>query len=308
MTGMETRRGPDYAYDLTETERRTLDMLVDRIESGVPAPIPLRRRRSPFVSAAAAAVVVMTMIGSIWLLARPRQPAPPADAHATLEQLAVAAASAAPGRPSPRLTTEVLVEDPAGSCTVGAVTTSVTTGHLAVRSATVPAGVAAQAGCSGDPRVDPAPQPSFDRDTPDPAAKWTQLRATIRALPPWVETVDASGDLSAALRRACAAPTTTDCTGTWWTLLTGVLADPGTTGAVRAEALRLALASGEATMVPAVTTDVTGRPGVTVRVPHPDATTADLTFDPGTGALLQRAVTEDGGSAVRFTVYPGGHA
>jgi hypothetical protein len=90
----------------------------------------------------------------------------------------------------------------------------------------------------------------------------------------------------------------------WWMALGSLLASPVSHPAQRAAALRAAAARNEAVPVPELTADVTGRPGVTLRVPYYHYWrdwTADLTFDVHTGSLLQQIVYAD--TLVDVTVY-----
>ncbi len=93
-----------------------------------------------------------------------------------------------------------------------------------------------------------------------------------------------------------------------------LLASTQTTPAQRSAALSIGKAGGTATLVHNVESDVVGRPGITLRVPYVvlatdsldtvgPIMTADLTFDPLTGELLQRAVPAGSPTATVFTAY-----
>jgi hypothetical protein len=86
--------------------------------------------------------------------------------------------------------------------------------------------------------------------------------------------------------------------GAWWVAFVEILTSPRTATEARAKALRAAAERTEAVEVTGLIADLTGRWGVSVRVPYlagGEAVTADLMFDPGTGALLQVAAHTSAG-------------
>jgi hypothetical protein len=94
----------------------------------------------------------------------------------------------------------------------------------------------------------------------------------------------------------------------WWRLWVELVSSPETDPAQRAAAIAAAALRGELgpeALRAEMTGDVTGRPGVTVRVPYETdgaETTADLTFDVDTGMLLQRVIRYAAGPKVRVNV------
>ena len=314
---MASRRGPDYAYDLTGEEQRALDRLL--------AAVPARRsRRALPVAAGIAAALVLAAAAAIPLLHKdPDRGRPPVaeGPAAVLTRLADQAA----GIPDPSPAGPVLVrrtlEVRATGCTVDAYTATIrvgagaalqqTPGHLTVEPATPPAAARELSGCPSPAAR--AAGTSYDGETTSLSATWAALGLWGYANPRGIADSTHSQDrrpiatlptgaagLAAALRTACAAQSEPDRAACRWTALVEILSSPEADAAHRLAALRAAAADGAATRVPAATADLTGRPGVTLRVPYlvppvgrtPEpvsaVATADLTFDPGTGALLQR--------------------
>ncbi|HZN20144.1 MAG TPA: hypothetical protein VFB84_18435 [Micromonosporaceae bacterium] len=389
---MGTGRDPDYADRLTEAERRTLNLIMERLghQPGPahgtvlpsreleplpgqrPAPARLRpgaagpagspRRRSwraPVATAAAAALVLLAA-GSVPLaLDHWRTPSPspqdlatrPGTAAETLAALAAAAGRQADppagrmvgyrrdlaivvsGPPPCRVTATVIrTWAPAGP------TSGPAPGRLVVDRVAPPTAVLEQARCDlGDP-ASPDQQRLVDRRVDDIASEWVRLRTVTDGLPrylsprwvaqtlgvvaPWTGAPAQAEDLDLLLEKLCRNFAATECAALRWTVLVEVVASAETSQAQRAAALRLAAAGGGATPVPGsgatlvlgVTRDVTGRAGVTLRVPYlvPSGSllgaagglgTAELTFDESTGALLQRQVSSPAQAGSETTVH-----
>lgn len=335
---MASRRGPDYAHDLTDDEQRVLDRLLAAVPSpgSRPAPAPrrparlrtarqqpARARRLLPIGAGIAVALVLAGVTAVRMLnpAPDETPPPAADPQAVLTRLAAQAAGTAGRSPVGPVLVRRTLEVRATDCTLDAFTATVrvaddaafqsTPGHLQAGRAEPPAAARALAGCP-EPTSTAEPA-SYNGETPDLHAEWAALglwgydsprgivdvtqaqdHRPIAALP-----TDAAA-LATALRTICAAQNGSERTACWWTRLVEILASPEADTAHRVAALRAAAAQGEADGVPTVTADLTGRPGVTLRVPYapaptgqrhsPDSTTstAELTFNAGTGALLQR--------------------
>jgi hypothetical protein len=94
--------------------------------------------------------------------------------------------------------------------------------------------------------------------------------------------------------------------GRWWAVLAEILAKPRSTPAQRAALLRLT--AQRSALLASVTSlpGSTDSTGVTIRVPYDDMvdqpTTADLTFDPRTGRLLERVVRSPAGTPWRVEI------
>jgi len=356
---MNGERGPEYADKLTEEERRTLDTLLARQSAVRPfrARAASRGRRAWYVpaAAAAAAVLVLLAVGSVRLLAGPREPgvrtdrpagAPPLSATETLAALADAAGRSAdrPAAVPYRRTLEIVVRRTGTACGLTAATTQTwldagveaprpPAGRLVAGWATVPAAVAGQMGCAVvDPSTaGPVTGTLFDGTTQDLSAEWARLAdandGLARYAGPWrvsqafqvagrplaAAPLTAPDDLARFLAKMCGHFAAPDCTAFAWTVLAEALASPQVNQAQRAAALRYATSLGGAATVPAATGDATGRPGTTLRVPclalgrggfaDGQQALADLTFDAGTGALLQLAVRAPDGKRTEVTVY-----
>jgi hypothetical protein len=304
-------------------------------------------RRAPLVAAAAAAAVLL----SVGVLPRllspvndPATPAPtaatasaPADAGPALRGLAAAAGQAkAPAARAYlyRERLDVRITGNTGACTVDAYRSQIWVpadgpapatdgGRLTVT--TVDAGTLDLAGV-GCRDLRPAGTIGTTADGPadDIAARWTAATGfppTAYVGPRWVsdefgfadpraELPDTPDTLGRQLDKWCANAPDMDCGALRWAAVAELLTSPETTPAQRKAAL-LATDDDGVSMRSGVGADVTGRPGVTLRVPHLPvpigsgdpgvAGTADLTFDPATGALLQRSVT--GADGQEITVF-----
>ncbi|HET8660843.1 MAG TPA: hypothetical protein VFM55_17805 [Micromonosporaceae bacterium] len=211
-------------------------------------------------------------------------------------------------------------------------------GRLAVDRVAPPTAVLEQARCDLGEPASPGQQPLVDRRVDDIAREWARLRTVTDGLPrylsprwvaqtlgvaaPWTEVPGRAEDLDLLLEKLCRNFAATECGALRWTVLVEVVASAETSQAQRAAALRLAATGGGATPVPGsgatsvpeVTRDVTGRAGVTLRVPYlvPSGSllgaagvpgTAELTFDEHTGALLQRQVSSPAQAGVEIAVY-----
>ncbi|HET8683226.1 MAG TPA: hypothetical protein VFM54_15360, partial [Micromonosporaceae bacterium] len=378
---MGTGRDPDYADRLTEAERRTLDLIMERL-GHQPGPAPARpwpvpaglrpvlagragppRRRSwraPVATAAAAALVLLAAGSVPLVLDRWRVPPPPvqdlATRPGTAAEILAALAAAASRQPDPpagspvsyRRDLAVVVSGPPPQCRVTA--TVIRTwapagpvggpvpGRLAVDWVAPPTAVLERARCDLGNPASPGQQPLVDRRVDDIAGEWARLRTLTDGLPrhlsprwvaqalgvaaPWAEVPGRAGDLDRLLDKLCRNFAATECGALRWTVLVEVVASAETSQAQRAAALRLAASGGgaapvpgsSATLVPTVTRDVTGRAGVTLRVPYlvPSGSplgsggvpgTADLTFDESTGALLQRQVSSPAQAGTETTVH-----
>lgn len=312
-------RGPDYADHLTEAERRTLDQLVGAVQ---------RRRqwRAP-VAAGVAALLVVLGVAAIGLVGRdpggtPVVPAGsdgpgPAAAAETLADLAGQAQRMAPPTdPDPewwyrkRLDVMVAPEEP---CRVLAAMIETwepagdpqRPGRIAAEPAAPPATATDLAGCA---IITEVPVPLFEQ-TGDVAGAWEELAAQLNGLAPRylpsrlvMEEEPPAGypepeqlaDLLGAGQQE------TDAPGGWWAALVRLLASPQAdprlrAAALEAAALRATTTGEEAQVVPDRTADLTGRPGVTVRVPYyldGRTVSAELIFDTTTGDLLQSIVNE----------------
>jgi hypothetical protein len=228
--------------------------------------------------------------------------------------------------------------DAPGACQVTAVTTrlwepvntdrfEMLTGRLVAERIDPPAAAAGLAGCTAPKPAPPSDVLELDSDNPgfywNPMTEelgWYDIRE-VRGEQfglAWPEYVDprlpalqlagvTSGQrVDQHLREwADLQPVVgSDLTPFWWTALSLLLASPVSDSASRAAGLRAAAGRDEAVLMPELTADVTGRSGVTLRVPyhaHIQDWTADLTFDVRTGGLLQQAVHID--SAVYITTF-----
>lgn len=296
---MRTRRGYGYAHRLTDDQRRALDELLDHLPATVTERAPRRSPRWGRLAAAAVAVaaVVVSASGIRALVAGPTE----SPAGATLRALAGAADDVSePGSgPAFRRALDVVVFGRREECRFVAVDSRLwvpvtkpagpATGTRMIVAVTMPpAAAAAVAGCADDgvPTPDVQPRQLFDGTTADPAATWVEAGRDVVEFPafddPWAVDPPA-GDAR-------------------WQALVGSLVGAGTDPAERAELLARAATWPGAEPVPGVATDLTGRPGTTLRVPYPGGT-ADLTFDTGTGALLQRVVRPADRWRVAITVY-----
>jgi hypothetical protein len=346
---MSGRHGPDFADQLTTQEQRTLDALLARVAESPERPA----RSPWVAPLAAAAVAASLLLGasaiSLGLGRGPSVQTPPLGAAAQpasatlLDGLAVAA-DRMPDPPPGDVTLyrrelRFVVTARADGCRVTAIETQVWTAAGAparwsggnaltatLRMTTIaPAAEALRrGGCSGGVGAT-TPRTLFDGATDDLAKQWTALAEAPEYLSPrWVsETLtvrepwlglpaDADG-IDERLRKLCVNQPLTNCAALRWTVLVELLASAETSQAHRSAAARLGARAADATPLPGETSDVTGRPGVAVRVPYlpmvsgtfaesSAPTTADLTFDERTGALLQREIRTVSGK-LDVTVY-----
>jgi len=291
--------------------------------------------------AAAVFTVTLTVATSAFLLRDshkepPAFPALPQFQSATAALSAFAVATAKIGDPAPSKTVlhrrdlDVVID----GCRVTAIRSQSWTtaagrgksapGRLLIELVEPPA-----AGCGA---TGPYPKTLFDGETADQSAEWQRLAGGYpqydlprRTRPDWVgqtlgltqtwrELEPNTQGLERRLAKLCANFRMLDCTAVRWTTLVELLASAETSQPQRHAALELAAAgAGNVVLVSEVSTDLTGRPGVTLRVPFVagsetgfDSATvlmnAEITFDVATGALLQRAVrTAEGRSDT--TVY-----
>jgi hypothetical protein len=187
-------------------------------------------------------------------------------------------------------------------------------GKAQVSTADTPAGVRALAGCQ-EPGYRPTPAGGHvllntanvdlarwwitaDQGLPDDLVmppyvdpRTVDARAPIAAIPPTVADIEAR---FAKLLAGYKAPTEAINAARWWRFWTELMASPLTDPALRSAAFDAAALRdpGPDAIRPDVTADVTGRSGVTIRVPYEDngsLMTADLTFA-DTGKLLQRVI------------------
>ncbi|GAA1653601.1 hypothetical protein [Actinoplanes couchii] len=272
----------------------------------------VRRRR--LVPVAAAAAVLVGLSGLFVL--RPEPSPPPVTAPTStpapaevLDSLATAAGrqTTATGGYLHRDDTVLVVTGIPANCVITAVSVRTwtpagspaapVTGHLTVALAKPPAATAAEAGCGPGAEITAA-RTLFDGETTDAAARWAQLPLPAGLPYPGPRTVSTTFNLGGripatekkltlAIGKLCVNAATTDCSALRWTALTGILTSPESTPPERALALRLAATIPGTTVLP-------HHSGVTLRVPH-ESGTADLTFDPSTGDLLQTTTrTTDG--------------
>jgi hypothetical protein len=349
------KRGDDYADNLTEAERRTLDRLLQTVSTPehVPAMINGRlvelpvdpgrdrprtaRSGRPRVALAAAAVAVIALaaafIPSVVPGIRPgwlptlHGPPPPAPAQRStvdvVAGLAGAAGREAVTRPSTQDVLVVVASRDGDRCRNNGY--QVDLGLAAAGPDDLPAvklditGISTVVGppsrvpC-GDNQAPAGPadgQPStkiFSFDLPATALVWSDLVRKLassgtplpdlldpRTLPSGLDirmlslAPDSLGPFMA--KQALIQPAGD---AAWWTAVMPLLCSPLASPALRSAALTLAadrLAG--VTLVTEHGYDLLGRAGPVLRVPYAVgglATTADLTFDPETGALWQRTV------------------
>lgn len=241
---------------------------------------------------------------------------------AALDRSATPAASN--GQPHRRSLSVVVARRPEG-CRVSTVTVDASivstparrplAGQLTVASADPPSSAAAQAGCS-TAAADP-PQGNgrtvYDGRSDNLGGAWLQLAdrddRLARSAAPLAAAAalqQTGGSLGAAaadadafgpsVAKMCAA-LAVDCVAFTWTVVVELLSDPARSPEYRAAAVRRAAAAGQVTAVAGTQSDLAGRVGGTLRVPYlppvgtgfagAQPTTAELTFDPRTGSLLQ---------------------
>ncbi|MFK3983521.1 hypothetical protein ACI2K4_24445 [Micromonospora sp. NPDC050397] len=320
--------------------------------AAAPPAAPGRRRRwlAPLAVAAAATGVLLAadLVPVGFGPDQPDRNPPPVAAASPREVLDRLAEAAAHVTDPPagadllhRHDLEVLVTGAPAACAVTTVAASSwvdarpasggpVAGRLKAELSTPPADAAGLAGCTGTASA-PAARTLFDGTTQDLDARWAALGDGVPGglpgytSPRWVSVVfnvpDPATDIPAdpvdldrRLGKLCANQPATDCPALRWTLLVEFLTSPETGAAQRAAALRLAAQEGNATLVPDVDRDVTGAPGVTLRVPYlrlagsrvtdgGESTAAELTFDPGTGDLRQRRLRSADGARTEFTVH-----
>ena len=312
---MVSFRDSDYAHELTDTEQQTLDALLGRIGK------PDRRR---YLAPAAAAAAVLGVLGFVALRPGPA-PAPrpgpgpltaPLAPRAVIGSLAEAAGRvpAAKGAYLYRSDLAVVVTGAPAACVITAWSAQTWTaaaspanpvaGRLKAELIDPPAGAAAAAGCAAGARNAAGARTLFDGSTADAAASWAQAaRAGAPAYPTpraISVTFNLGGRLPAtpakldqSLGKLCVNAGGSDCAGRRWNALTGILTSPEATPADRALALRTAAGIAGTTVLPT---------GVTLRVPAV-AGSADLTFDPATGDLIQRTERSADGSRVEITYF-----
>lgn len=315
-------RDGDYAHDLTDEERQTLDALLGRLR---------KPRRSRYLAPAAAAAAVLGVL-SFAVFRQSPSPAPPpppaASPAAVIGSLAAAAGRGAPATGGYLYRSDVVlvVTGVPAACAVTAVAAQTWTaagsaaqpaaqpvaGRLVVRLTGAPAGTAAAAGCDAGARATTAPRTLFDGATGDAAARWAQLAPPGHPSYPSPRTVTSTfnlggripaspGKLTMAVDKLCVNASAPDCAGLRWSVLTDILSSPETGPAERALALRTLAGPAGTTVLPAGP-DASGRPGVTLRVPYPPGG-AELTFDPSTGDLLQRIVRSADGTRAEITLF-----
>jgi hypothetical protein len=186
-------------------------------------------------------------------------------------------------------------------------------GRLTVAAAELPRAAGELPGCARpimeQPRLDERPASSEDL-----AGSWRRLAGQddrlARTMTPFGaaaavrqpgdaalgQAARTDGTFGSAMTKMCGA-LAVDCASFTWSVTAELLSDPAIPPASRVVAVRRAAATAAATAVPAARSDLIGRPGATLRVPYLAAggagfagtrpTTAELTFDRNTGALLQ---------------------
>jgi len=350
-------RGDDYAYDLTEAERRTLDRLLDRVGgpdqvpaviNGRPVDLPVgpgpdrprtpRSRRLRVALAAASVVVIAAVLPSLvpgmapgWSLTLSRPaPSPSPTYRSTVDIVAglAAAAGRGPGpQPSQQDITMVVATARNDRCRDNGYqvvlrlkdfrpdappAVQLDINEIALAAGTVP--------CGGtNPPPGPAGGPPsksiYSGPAPDDPRAWAVLLGKLATagtvLPDLFDPRTLTGGLevrsvasSASWLGPALAKLATIRPGgdaAWWTGVMPVLCSPLSTPALRSAALTLAqerLAG--VTLLTDHGVDLLGRAGLVLRVPYAvdgQASTADLTFDPDTGALWQRTVYAPAGLA-----------
>lgn len=344
---MSSQRGPEFAHDLTAAERRNLERVLAAVPRTRPEHAPARTHRLIPLAAALAAVLVLFAVAAIRLLTSDRAAPPVADrsVHSGFTELAERAATV----PDPpvtsgslvRKTLEMRVTVEPGRCSLDAYAATVTVrdnappqstpGSLDVRRTAPPPGLRAQSGCPDGATLSGGESTGdiFDGRTADVPAKWESLGlpdyTSLRGVADPSQAQDSrdvgtlptdAGKLASALRTVCAPQAESSRSACWWTRLVELLTSPESDTAHRVAGLRAAAAAATVSPDPGTSRDVTGRPGISFRVPYtytpggPGRTaanataTADLTFDAGTGALLQRIIRPAGGAGpTTFTVY-----
>lgn len=344
-------RGDDYAYELTEAERRTLDRLLERVSTPdqVPAlingrPVGLPAGREPDrvrtarsgrlrVALAAASVAVIALVTAFipslvpgmvpgWSPSRP-SPSPTATQASTVDILAglAAATDRAPATDgSQQEITMVVTTIRNDRCRDNGYRVSWRLKQfspderpallLDIDEIALPAGPVL-CGRTSPPPSPVADQPStslFSGRAPDEprasATLWGKLATSGTVLPDLSDPRTLAGGLdiqplASAVSRL--APTLAKLAtiwpggdAAWWTGVMPLLCSPLSTPALRSAAFALArdrLAG--VTVLTEHGVDLLGRAGPVLRVPYAvdgQITTADLTFDPATGDLLQRTV------------------
>lgn len=330
-----TRRGPEYADQLSAVERRTLDALVAEVGRRSAGRRP--EWRTP-VGAGLAALVVVLVAAMLTQAGWSRLAADTPAASGTASQgspaaafLDLAAAAAAVPPPAAgradiayqhRLDVTVSPMDgPPGYCRAGALTLKTwqlvdQVGRpgapfvrLAVEGAEPPP--AALTGCG---TVVEAPVPGSLPLRADVGRRelfviWDELDQVLgsrahRYVPLWI--VDPQSAVTPAPRPLDDLAAADRSPYEWWPRLVRLLASPQPEPEV--VALALELAAGRAVDAPDGTvallgpgTDVTGRPGIRVKVPYTvdgERSTAELTFDPDTGSLRQSVVETGAGTEI----------
>ena len=375
---MKTARGHDFADDLTDVERRQLDVLLALVASqpphltidtsvpGVPGAAAISRRRrlssgkwrSTVVTGLVAAGVLIAA-GSVPLLFNQvREDRLPNDPAVTeqrsvaeiLDDLAGIAGQITPppagGSVLHRYVVDVLVSGGPDSCAVTAVAQhawvdptaradwtagSAIPGYLRTGLTEPPTDAAGRAGCGVVAATTPgSSEPLFDGLTNDLAATSREMAvrtgvdghhsspvwATVvfQASAPSIGAPGTARGLELRLGKLCLGVDAERCDALRWAVLVELLTSPQTTPAQRSAALSIGATGGTATLVHDVESDVVGRPGITLRVPYVvlatdsldtvgPIMTADLTFDPRTGELLQRAIPAGGPASTVLTVY-----
>lgn len=344
-------RGPEYADQLTDPERRTLEALVTRVErrnaryerAGVAS------LRAPIAAglAALAILLVTTMVAQLGDSSPPGTPpvgapaGPPAGAPTdtrsafdALQDLAAAATAAPP--PATRPAVEAYLH----RLDVIVVAGGATPGHCRVTALDIEVWQTIEVILDGAPTTSDKDEPKYSRleveRAQPPEAALTGCATTFETYGPvpasfqgnlheaWEELArelgsdtprpgdllifdtDAEGALSHLLADLLAL---TEPPHRWWQALVRLLASPQEPGvaatALEAAARWTAEAPDGTVQLLGRDADVTGRPGISLRVPYPTRdgrpSTAELTLDPDTGALLQLLV--DTGAGTEITAY-----
>lgn len=344
-----TGRGPDYAHNLSTSERETLDRLLTRARP--------RRRRAAGVplTAGIAAAAILLLVVSVTTVLRTSRPVDvgASPAPTVLAQLAAAAAAAnipatgiaattalgsdGPdqavqastlwGEPDPHhaeVRLEVIVDSAPTGClawSIASLTQPLISpawpadllGGVFLTWVAPPSDLAAVAGCEPVSVAPKSPSPLGDTFAyrKSIVAGWQELAARLpeaRMLPSYVDSraldrrvaISSISPTAAGVLDVLAGLSLADSGGDesarWWSLWVELMVSTYTGPELRVAALRAAAwqasqgGDGAAALTDAP--DITGRAGVAIRVPYLrfDGATAKLTFDPVTGALLQRAV------------------